>query len=354
VAAAFAGGAASGAVVSLLFDGDDGDTSVAGPGAAERRVITSEEDAVTEAIEIAGPSVVTIINQKEPRLNEDGLLVETIDVGTGVVIDARGYVITNQHVVAEPGQLSVVFANGEERPARLLSDDAPFNDLAVLQIPDGNLRALSFGDSSRLKLGQTVIAIGSALFEYRNSVTAGVVSGLGRRYLRDQVFMEDLIQTDAAINTGNSGGPLLTTNGEVVGLTTNVVRRIGTATDVYGIAFAISSRTIEPIVKAIIENGKFPRPYMGLDHVDLTVDTALELGVRSERGALVRRVIDGSPAQRAGLRAGDIILRMGRFELNEDLPFLNALARFRPADSVALQVLRDGRVAEVTVEVSER
>jgi 2-alkenal reductase len=317
-------------------------------------VLTSEDDAVTQAIEAASPAVVTIVNQKAPRVDEQGRLVEGIDVGTGVVIDPRGYVITNEHVVSEPGQLSVVFVNGEERPARLVSDDAPFSDLAVLQIPAGNLKALSFGDSSRLKLGQTVIAIGSALFDYRNSVTAGVVSGLGRRYLRDQVFMEDLIQTDAAINTGNSGGPLLTTNGEVVGLTTNVVRRIGTATDVYGIAFAISSRTMEPIVNAIIENGKFPRPYMGIDHMDLTLETAQELGLRSERGALVRRVIEGSPAQAAGLRTGDIILRMGRFELNDDLPFLNALARFRPAESVALQFLRDGRVAEVTVEVAER
>ncbi|HXH20933.1 MAG TPA: trypsin-like peptidase domain-containing protein [Dehalococcoidia bacterium] len=354
VAAAFAGGAASGAMVSLFFGGEGEDSGPAAPGLVERRVITSEEDAVTQAVEAAGPAVVTVINQKPPRRDEQGRLVESVSVGTGVVVDARGYVVTNEHVIHEPGQLSVVFLNGEERPARLVSDDAPFSDLAVLQIPPGNLKVLPFGDSSRLKLGQTVIAIGSALFELRNSVTTGVVSGLGRRYLREQVFMEDLIQTDAAINAGNSGGPLITTSGEMVGLTTNVVRRVGATENVYGIAFAISSRTMEPIVRSIIERGKYTRPYLGIEHLELDSDVAFDLNLRVDRGALVRRVVEGSPAQAAGIRPGDIILRMGRFELNEDLPFLNALARFNPRDRVALQLLRDGRPLEVTVEVGER
>jgi 2-alkenal reductase len=166
--------------------------------------------------------------------------------------------------------------------------------------------------------------------------------------------MEDLIQTDAAINSGNSGGPLLTTSGEVVGLTTNVVRRIGTTENVYGIAFAISSRTMEPIVKSIIDRGRFPRPYLGIDHLDLDSEVAAERNLRIDAGALVQRVVDGSPAQAAGVRSGDVILRMGRLELNEDLPFINALARLTPRERVPLQVLRDGRPIEVVVEVAER
>jgi len=352
VAGAFIGGAASGALVSLIV----ADDSSGGPSdsISERRVLSSEEDAVTEAVSLAGPAIVTIINEKPARIDEQGRVVEGVNVGSGVIVDSRGYVVTNEHVVHEKGQLSVVFQNGEERPATLLSDDAPFSDLAVLQIPGGNLKALRFGDSARLKLGQTVIAIGSALFEYRNSVTIGVISGLGRRYLRDNVFMEDLIQTDAAINSGNSGGPLLTTKGEVVGLTTNVVRRIGTTENVYGIAFAISSRMMEPIVKSIIERGKFPRPYLGIDHLEIDDDVAGEQNLRVNRGALVQRVVEGSPAQAAGIRPGDIILRMGRFEVNEDLPLLNVLARFNPTDKVPVQLLRDGRAVEITVEVTER
>lgn len=351
VAAAFIGGAASGAIVSLAVGGGAASSDSA---PVERRVITSEDDAVTDAVSFASSAIVTIINEKTPYLDDQGRVVESVDVGTGVIVDARGFVVTNEHVVHGAGQLSVVFQGGEERPAQLVSHDAPFNDLAVLRIAGGNLKALPFGDSTRLKIGQTVIAIGSALFEYRNSVTVGVVSGLGRRYLREQVFMEDLIQTDAAINSGNSGGPLLTTKGEVVGLTTNVVRRIGTTENVYGIAFAISSRTMEPIVKSIIDRGKFPRPYLGIDHLELDDEVAAARNLRINRGALVQRVVDGSPAQAAGIRAGDVILRLGRLDLGEDMPFINALARLSPRERVPVQLLRDGRALEVTVEVTER
>lgn len=348
IAAAFAGGAASGAVVSLLID--DGASSPA----AATRVVTSEESAVTDAVAAAAPAIVTIVNERPPFVDDQGRVVEGIAVGSGVIIDARGFIVTNEHVVHDAGTLSVVLHNGDERPAILVSHDAPFTDLAVLQIPEGGLKALPLADSASLKIGQTVIAVGSALFEYRNSVTVGVVSGLGRRYLRENVYMEDLIQTDAAINSGNSGGPLLTTGGEVVGLTTNVVRRIGNTENVYGIAFAISSRTMLPIVRGIIERGGFPRPYLGIDHIDIDALVAQERGLRTDRGALVQRVVGGSPAEQGGVRAGDIILRLGRLELNEDLPFINALARQTPQERIPVQLVRDGRALEVQVQVGVR
>lgn len=312
------------------------------------------DESVSRTVEHANASVVTIVNEGATQVDEQGRPFQSVSVGSGVIVDQRGFVVTNEHVIHDPGTLSVVLDGGEQRPATLVSSDAPFTDLAVLKIPAGNLKPLRFGDSDRLKVGESVIAIGSALYEYRNSVSVGIVSGLGRRYFRQNIFMEDLIQTDAAINNGNSGGPLLTTDGEVVGLTTNVVRRIGNQDNVYGIAFAISSKTIEPIVKAIIDGGSFPRPYVGIDHVDIDADISEQQKLASDHGALVQRVFGGSPAEAAGLRAGDIILRMGRYDLNEDTPFLNALSRLNPKDKITVQFLRDGRPLQGTLEVGLR
>jgi 2-alkenal reductase len=349
VAAAFIGGAASGAVVSLLVS--DGSSGSGPPKAA---ALAGEESAITAAIDAANASVVTIVDESETKVDAQGNPFQSVSVGTGIIFDARGYVVTNEHVIHDPGKLSVVLNGGETRPATVVSTDAPFTDLAVLRIPAGNLQALRFGDSDALKLGQTVIAIGSALFEYRNSVSVGVVSGLGRRYFRNNIFMEDLIQTDAAINNGNSGGPLLNKQGEVVGITTNVVRRIADQDNVYGIAFAISSKTIQPIVKAIVDRGSYPRPYIGIDHVDIDADLQAKIRLPVDRGALVQRVVAGSPAEAAGLRTGDIILKLGRYDLDEDTPFLNALARLNPRDRVAVQIVRDGRPLQATIEVTQR
>jgi 2-alkenal reductase len=350
VAAAFIGGAASGAVVSLLLSDNSSSTSSRATGAAS----SSQEAAITAAVDQADSSVVTIIDEGTTQTDDQGQQFQSVSVGSGVVVDARGYIVTNEHVIHDPGKLSVVLDGGEQRPAQIVSTDAPFTDLAVLRIPAGNLKALTFGDSDNLKLGQTVIAIGSALYEYRNSVSVGVVSGLGRRYFRQNIFMDDLIQTDAAINNGNSGGPLLDTQGRVMGLTTNVVRRVGDNDNVYGIAFAISSKTIQPIVKAIIANGSYPRPYIGIDHVDIDADVQAQNNLTLDHGALVQRVIGGSPADVAGLHAGDIILKLGRYDLDEDTPFLNALGQLNPRDRVAVQFVRDGRSLQATIEVAQR
>jgi S1-C subfamily serine protease len=166
--------------------------------------------------------------------------------------------------------------------------------------------------------------------------------------------MEDLVQTDAAINAGNSGGPILTLEGEMVGLTTSVVRRLGPAENVFGIAFAISSRTMEPIVRSIIQRGSFPRPYFGIDHQDIDSDFLETYESPVERGAVVLRVIAASPAQAAGIRAGDVILRVGRTDIDEDHTFLNGLAAVGATERVPVQLWRDGRVQEISVEMMPR
>jgi 2-alkenal reductase len=198
-----------------------------------------------------------------------------------------------------------------------------------------------------------VVAIGSALYEFHNSVSTGVVSGLHRRWLRQGVYMEDLVQTDAAINHGNSGGPLLNTKGEVIGITTNVVRNFEDSL-VIGISFAISSRTFQPIVKSIIATGRFPRPYFGIDHTNLDSEIAAQKRLRTDAGALVDRVTDGSPAQKAGIRAGDVILKVGAKDVDDETPFINALAAVGVNDRVPVKVLRDNQVYDLTMTVTPR
>jgi S1-C subfamily serine protease len=180
----------------------------------------------------------------------------------------------------------------------------------------------------------------------------GVISGLERRKLLGDVWLEDLVQTDAAINVGNSGGPLINLNGEIVGLVT--FRDIGAEEPLFGISFAISSRTIQPIARAMVDGGKFPRAYFGIEHEDVTEELAGQLGMRTPQGAVVRRVFPDSPAQRAGLRAGDVVLRIGRSDINDQFTFLNALAMAPPNERVAVRVLRGSEQQDVAVQLVPR
>lgn len=348
-------GLASGAVVAVLTDNGGTTPSQAAEGTrspSPTRTLTPEET-LTRVAETASNSVVTVVNEGDTRV-ENGLSVQTVNSGSGVIIDSAGFILTNEHVVHEPGTLSVVLNNGEQRPAKLISQDAPFTDLAVLQIPEGGLTALTLGDSANLHVGQSVLAIGSALYEYDNSVTSGIVSGLGRRYLRNGIFMEDLIQTDAAVNTGNSGGPLITSDGRMVGLVSNVVRSVNGFENVQGIAFAISTRTIVPIVDAILSNGSFPRPYFGVDQLDLDVPTAAQMNLPVSQGALVQSVEAGSPAEQAGIQQGDIILNLGGSDISEEFTYLNALAIVAPDDRIPVTLLRNGETMQISVQLVPR
>lgn len=341
--------------VAFLTDDDrsEAPAQAAAPSAPSPARTLSPEETITRVAEAAAASVVTVYSEGEPRV-ENGLSVTTVSSGSGVIVDSRGFVVTNEHVVRMPGNLSVLLSNGEQRPAIVVSHDAPFTDLAVLQIPEGGLSALPFGDSANLQVGQTVLAIGSALYEFGNSVTTGIVSGIERRYLREGIYMEDLIQTDAAINTGNSGGPLVTLDGRMVGLISNVVRRIDGAENVHGISFAISTRVMAPILDSILRAGSFPRPYFGIEHVDLDVPTAAQLGLSTSQGALVEGVFDGSPAAQAGIQQGDVILSLGGAEINEGFTFLNTLAIVAPDQRIPVSVLRGQDVMQISVQLVPR
>jgi serine protease Do len=354
VAVAIVSGLVSGLAVALLSEDEASPAGQAGvtPRPAAARTLTTEEQ-IAQVSQAASASVVTVVNEGEPRV-ENGLTVATVNSGSGVIIDSRGFVITNEHVVNAPGTLSVLLPSGEQRPAIVVSHDAPFTDLAVLQIPEGGLRALPFGDSGDLEVGQTVVAIGSALYEFGNSVTTGVVSGVGRRYLREGIYMEDLIQTDAAINTGNSGGPLVSLDSRMVGMVANVVRRVDGIENVQGISFAISTRVLAPIVDSILRTGSFPRPYFGIDHLDLDVPTAAGRGLPVSEGALVENVFADSPAAQAGIQTGDVILSIGGAEINEGFTFLNTLAIVAPDEQVPVSFLRGEDVMQASVQLVPR
>ncbi len=347
--AGMAGGLTGAAVVHFLSD--EGPAPSQAAATIEQRQVTLEEDsAVTDAVEKAVPSVVTIVN-KLATGDGFGPQTEETAAGSGVIIDSRGFIVTNEHVVRGAAEITVVLHDGREFPATLVSADDPFTDLAVIKIDSGvgELPALSWGDSDLLKLGQRVVAIGSALNEFRDSVTVGVISGSHRNWSREGIVMEDLIQTDAAVNHGNSGGALLNTEGELVGLNTSVIRSTEAGEPVEGIAFAVSSNVAAPISRTIIDQGSYPRAYLGIAHQDITPDVSALGDLPADHGALVVRVSPATPAADAGIKEGDIILQMGEVELNQDMPFLNALGRLQPGQPVAVVLDRNGDQMTVLV-----
>jgi len=344
-----AAGGVAGALTARLLSEDEEEVAAptVTPVGGASNVTLSEESAITQAVEKALPSVVAVASEEGglPE-GEDGQLGS---LGSGVVIDERGYIVTNEHVVTDAVRITVTLYNGEEREATLVSHDWPFTDLAVLKIAQGGLTPLPLGDSDALVPGQRVIAVGNSLHDFRSSVTVGVASGVERRWQRDGIFMEDLIQTDAAVNPGNSGGALINVLGQMVGMPTSVLR-LDNGREVEGIAFAISSKTIQQVVGDIIEKGRVTRAYLGVSHIDLTPEIAAARGLEVQQGALVSSVGDGTPADKAGIEVDDIILAMGDQEITADVPFLNVLMRLQPDETVPVVLSREGK--ELTLDVT--
>jgi len=346
-------GGVAGALTARLLSEDEEEVAapIATPVGGTSTVTLSEESAITEAVEKALPSVVAIVSEEGRLLpGEDG---QPSSLGSGVIIDEQGYVVTNEHVVSDAARITVVLYSGEEREATLVGHDWPFTDVAVLKIAEGGLIPLPLGDSDALVPGQRVIAVGNSLHDFRSSVTVGVASGVGRRWQRDGIFVEDLIQTDAAVNPGNSGGALINVLGQMVGMPTSVVR-FDNGREVEGIAFAISSKTIQQVAGEIIEKGRVTRAYLGVSHIDLTPEIAAARGLTVQRGAWISSVGDGTPADRAGIEVDDIVLVMGEYEITADVPFLNVLMRLQPDETVPVVLSRDGKEFTLNVTLIQR
>lgn len=315
---------------------------------------TQIETAITQAVQKVGPAVVTVVGVIP---GQEGFFFRLPDQevsGSGVIISEMGYIVTNNHVVEDAARLAVILADGTQLPARLVGADR-YADLAVLQV-DGRVPAVAtLGDSSLLKPGETVIAIGSPLGDFKNSVTVGVVSATGRVLDSGQGYqIEDLIQTDAAINRGNSGGPLVNLAGEVVGINTLVVRGSGVGGDIAeGLGFAIPANTVKTVAGQIVEKGYFARPYLGIRWQPITPNVAAVYDLPVEWGAYVAEVVAGSPADRAGLRPGDIITQIGEVAIDAQHSYINALFNYSPGERVRLKVMRGRRTLEVEVTLGE-
>ncbi len=315
---------------------------------------TEIETAITQAVEKVGPAVVTVTGTIPGQMTFFGRSPDGQSSGSGVIISPDGYIVTNNHVIEDAEDLAVILSDGTELPATLISSDI-YADLAVVKA-DGLMPAVApIGNSDNLKSGETVIAIGSPLGEFRNTVTVGVISATGRSLDTGRGYaMEDLLQTDAAINQGNSGGPLVNLNGEVIGINTLIVRGGNGSTAVAeGLGFAIPSNTMESIAKRIISQGYFARPYMGVQFQAINPSIARRYDLPTEWGAYVNKVDSRSPSAQAGLQKGDIIIRVGDTPIDEDTSYINALFEFQPGDQVAITILRDGKEQTLNVTLGE-
>ena len=279
--------------------------------------------------------------------------------GSGFVIDAQqGYIATNNHVVENVrgggtgAAFDVIFSDNRTVRATLVGRD-PQTDIAVLKVSASGLVAAPLADSDKAPVGAHVIAIGSPLGEFQNTVTEGVISAKGRRVQESaNVFLEDMIQTDAAINPGNSGGPLIWVAAkQVVGMNTLVQVDPQTDTIAQGLGFAVSSNTIRDIANELITSGQIVRGFIGISYLQLTPRQAISLGLPATAGVTIDSVVAGSPAAQAGLRPGDIITKVNDQQIDQQHPLTSIMAKTRPGDRARLTVIRGGQtqVIEVTL-----
>jgi Do/DeqQ family serine protease len=269
-------------------------------------------------------------------------------LGSGVVISADGYIVTNHHVIDGAEQITVEFSDRRTFQARLVGSDPP-SDLAVLKIEAGNLPALTLGDSDNVRVGDVVLAVGNPL-GVGQTVTQGIISAKGRQTGLSDGSFEDFLQTDAAINRGNSGGALVNTAGELVGINSQILSPSGGN---IGIGFAIPANMVRAVTEQLISDGTVRRGQLGVTVQAVTADIAASLGLENARGVIVNSVVPGSAAARAGLRQGDIIVAAAGRETNEPNALRNLVASTRPGTEVALTVLRDGREQEVRATLGE-
>ncbi len=272
---------------------------------------------------------------------------ETRGLGTGMIIDAQGHILTNHHVAGGATKIEVSLSDGRKFPAKLVGSD-PKTDLAVLRITARNhLPFVTFGDSDRMEVGEWVIAIGHPR-GLDQTVTQGIISAKHRRGITDPTSYQDFLQTDAAINPGNSGGPLLNLYGEVVGVNTAIASQSGGSE---GIGFAIPSNMAVHVAKTIIARGKVERGWLGVSVQDLTPELARTLSTTATRGAVVNDVVKGGPAERAGLKKNDIVISFQGRDIHDAAALRNMAALTPIGQDARLTVLRQGRKQDLTLRI---
>jgi S1-C subfamily serine protease len=299
------------------------------------------------------PGIVTVLADLPPRTDAQGQRIESENIGSGIVVHEGGLILTNYHVVAGAARLTVVLSTGERRPATYLADDSPFNDMALLRVQAGGLRAVALGDSDALKPGDPLTVISSGLVTFENQVKGGVVSAVRLDFPRPGVVLQDMVQTDAAVNHGDSGGALLNDRGEVVGLVTTVVRQTPSGETVEGVGLAHSINSLRQVVDAVISTGVNPRPRLGIERLGTQhtpVDRSkLPANSPYADGVAIVAIDRGSPAESAGVRVGDVVTAVNGQQIESLAPFVNLLGVSPAGRDVQLTVFRDGRQRAVTV-----
>ena len=270
--------------------------------------------------------------------------------GSGVIVRADGYILTNNHVVEGAQQIQVELTDKRVLPAKVIGVD-PDTDLAVIKIEGANFPAITFADSRALQVADVVLAIGNPFGVFGNTVTMGIVSALGRTQVSESNPFESFIQTDAAINQGNSGGALVNSNGDLIGINSSIFTRTG---DFSGIGFAIPTALARPIMEQLIATGEVKRGYLGVNLGSITSEVAERLALKDQKGAFVGAVIDGAPGSRAGLRVNDVIVEINGQTTSDRTDAVNTSAMTAPEQTIPLKVMRQGEIVELKVTLGKR
>lgn len=273
---------------------------------------------------------------------------QTSSLGSGVIVSAQGYVLTNHHVIDAADEIEVALADGRKARAKIVGSD-PETDIALLKIDLPNLPVLAFGRSDQARVGDVVLAIGNP-FGVGQTVTMGIVSALGRSHLGINTF-ENFIQTDAAINPGNSGGALIDSNGNLIGINSAIYSRTGGS---LGIGFAIPSATAKQVMEALAKNGQVIRGYIGVEPQDVTPELAEAFKLPRKDGTLITGLQRDGPADRAGIRVGDVLIAVEGKPVTDTTSMLNLVAQLTPGIAAKLRVLRNGKEIEVSTIIGKR
>lgn len=313
--------------------------------------VVQEESQVINVVDKVSPAVVSIVVKTTNFDYFNGATTDESGIGTGFIVDKGGLVVTDSHVVdSEDGEYSVVLKDGTSYDVNKIHLDKQ-NDLAFLEIMARDLPTVALGDSDKLKVGQTAIVIGNALGQFQNTVTTGVVSGIGRSITAggglgaQEKSYESVIQTDAAINPGNSGGPMLNIAGQVIGIS------VATSRGADNISFAIPVNTLKPILASFLKEGRIVKPYLGVSYQMISKELAQIR--RLPEGAFILNVAKDTPADKAGLLRSDIITKFDGDQLDIKLSLAQAIATKKVGDQVTLTIDRNGKTQEVRVTLAE-
>jgi serine protease Do len=322
------------------------------------KILEATDAAFTRLVQAVMPSVVSITSSREvyqplPLTIEDLLRGQqrlqsgkSTSLGSGVIVSKEGHILTNHHVIANMTEIRVLLTDGRNVAAKLIGSD-PNTDIAVLRIDSNDIQALPFGDSEAVFQGQQVVAVGNP-YGLDGTATFGKVSATGRRTGNDSGL--EYIQTDAAVNQGNSGGPLLNVRGEVIGINSSIFTKTG---GWQGISFAIPSNTAKRVMEGILKRGRLVRGWLGVNMQALTPRIAQNFGVPDLKGAIITSTMPGSPAERAGLQPGDVVRKVNGKPVDDFQMLRGIIASLEAGQKMEIEILRDGQSGKTTVTIEE-